>query len=69
MADLTSMDLMGTEEETSEESHSFDELLDSSSKELEWLIPPEQFVDFWVAGIFLLVGTWQIITIMFLMLQ
>lgn len=35
--------------------------------EMEWFISPEQFVDFWIAAIFLLVGTWQIITILFLM--
>lgn len=34
----------------------------------EWIIPPEQFVDFWVAAVFLLVGTWQIITMFFLLL-
>jgi len=32
----------------------------------EWIITPEQFVDFWIASIFLLVGTWQVITIFFL---
>ena len=32
----------------------------------EWLITPEQFVDFWIAVVFLLVGTWQIITMFFL---
>jgi len=34
----------------------------------EWIITPEQFVDFWIAAIFLLVGTWQIITIFFLVI-
>jgi hypothetical protein len=33
---------------------------------MEWFITPEQFVDFWIAVIFLLVGTWQIISILFL---
>ena len=32
----------------------------------EWIITPEQFVDFWIAVIFILVGTWQIITMFFL---
>jgi len=32
----------------------------------EWIISPEQFVDFWISVIFLLVGTWQIITMFFL---
>lgn len=32
----------------------------------EWIITPEQFVDFWLAVIFILVGTWQIITMFFL---
>ncbi len=69
MADMTDVETLGMEEYVSEETPSFDELIDSSGREMEWLIAPEQFVDFWVAGIFLLVGTWQIITIMFLMLE
>ncbi len=36
-------------------------------KEVEWLITPEQFVDLWISVVFLLVGTWQIITILFLL--
>ena len=34
----------------------------------EWVIPPDQFVDFWVAAVFLLVGTWQVITMFFLLI-
>jgi len=36
-------------------------------KEIEMFISPEQFVDFWISAIFLLVGTWQIISILFLL--
>lgn len=42
------------------------ELFESAEKGFQWIIAPEQFVDFWIAAIFLLVGTWQIITILFL---
>ena len=36
-------------------------------RDVEWLITREQFVDLWISAIFLLVGTWQIITILFLL--
>ena len=41
-------------------------LFETREEGFEWLITPEQFVDFWIAVVFLLVGTWQIITIFFL---
>lgn len=69
MSDISTMDLLAGEDEDAEVGASFDQLLDSTDKELEWLIPPEQFVDFWIAGIFLLVGAWQVITILFLLTQ
>ncbi len=47
---------------------SFPELLEAREEGLEWIITPEQFVDFWIAAIFLLVGTWQIITMLFLVI-
>ncbi len=46
----------------------FQELLEAREEGLEWIITPEQFVDFWIAAIFLLVGTWQIITMLFLVI-
>ena len=44
------------------------ELFEPEGEGFEWLITPEQFVDFWIAAIFLLVGTWQIITMFFLVI-
>lgn len=44
------------------------ELFEPEADGFEWLITPEQFVDFWIAAIFLLVGTWQIITMFFLVI-
>jgi len=41
-------------------------LFETREEGFEWLITPEQFVDFWIAVVFLLVGTWQIITMFFL---
>gem|GEM_PF-5191084 len=45
---------------------SIPELLETREEGFEWIITPEQFVDFWIVAIFLLVGTWQIITMFFL---
>ncbi len=42
------------------------ELFETREEIFEWIITPEQFVDFWIVAIFLLVGTWQIITMFFL---
>ncbi|RLB04669.1 MAG: hypothetical protein DRG59_09970 [Deltaproteobacteria bacterium] len=44
------------------------EFFDTETGEFGWLITPDQFVDFWVAAVFLLVGTWQIITMFFLVI-
>jgi hypothetical protein len=41
-------------------------LFETREAGFEWIITPEQFVDFWIAVIFILVGTWQIITMFFL---
>ena len=41
-------------------------LFGTKEEGFEWIITPEQFVDFWIAVIFILVGTWQIITMFFL---
>ena len=41
-------------------------LFETREEGFEWIITPEQFVDFWLAVIFILVGTWQIITMFFL---
>jgi len=44
-------------------------LFGEKEEEMEWFITPEQFVDFWISAIFLLVGTWEIITILFLLTE
>ena len=44
-------------------------LLGEKEEEMEWFITPEQLVDFWITAIFLLVGTWEIITILFLLTE
>lgn len=41
-------------------------LFEAKEEGFEWIITPEQLVDFWIAVIFILVGTWQIITMFFL---
>lgn len=51
------------------EDSSLEELLQGEEREFEWLISPEHFVDFWIASIFLLVGTWQLITMFFLLVK
>ncbi len=50
------------------EESSLGDYFETQEDKFEWIIPPEQFVDFWVAAVFLLVGTWQIITMFFLLL-
>ena len=45
---------------------SIEELAPVKNEKVEWLISPTHFVDFWVSALFLLVGTWQIITMLFL---
>ena len=45
------------------------ELFGREDEVFEWIISPEQFVDFWIVSIFLLVGTWQIITMFFLLVE
>ncbi len=62
-------DLTEKEEGYQGEESPLSEFLQTEEKEFEWLISPEQFVDFWIASIFFLVGTWQIITIFFLLVQ
>ena len=52
--------------ESSNES-TLDSYFDHREEVFEWIVPPDQFVDFWVAAVFLLVGTWQIITMFFLL--
>lgn len=47
---------------------SIPEFFETREEGFEWIITPEQFVDFWIAAIFLLVGTWQIITMFFLVI-
>ena len=47
---------------------SLDNYFDHREDVFEWIIPPDQFVDFWVAAVFLLVGTWQVITMFFLLI-
>ncbi|MBW7996771.1 MAG: hypothetical protein FVQ81_09445 [Candidatus Glassbacteria bacterium] len=56
------------ESDDSGEDTSLESYLESKEDVFEWVIPPEQFVDFWVAAVFLLVGTWQIITMFFLLI-
>ena len=45
---------------------SIEELAPVKDERVEWLISPTHFVDFWVSALFLLVGTWQVITMLFL---
>ena len=52
--------------DSSDES-SLEGYFDNREELFEWVIPPDQFVDFWVAAVFLLVGTWQVITMFFLL--
>jgi len=56
-------------EREDESGTALDEFMRTEEKEFEWLISPDQFADFWIASIYLLVGTWQIITIIFLLLE
>lgn len=51
------------------EDESLEQYFESRDQAFEWVIPPDQFVDFWVAAVFLLVGTWQVITIFFLLVS
>ena len=53
--------------DSSDES-SLDGYFENREELFEWVIPPDQFVDFWVAAVFLLVGTWQVITMFFLLI-
>ncbi len=57
----------GSESEALGEESSLEGYLEAREDVFEWVIPPSQFVDFWVAAVFLLVGTWQIITMFFLL--
>lgn len=52
----------------SAEDSSLESYFDHREDVFEWVIPPDQFVDFWVAAVFLLVGTWQVITMFFLLI-
>lgn len=57
------------ESEPAGEDSSLEDYFDPREDMFEWVIPPEQFVDFWVAAVFLLVGTWQVITMFFLLMS
>ena len=52
----------------SSDDSSLEGYFDNREELFEWVIPPDQFVDFWVAAVFLLVGTWQVITMFFLLI-
>ena len=58
----------GSESEESGQEHTLEDYFETREDVFEWVIPPDQFVDFWVAAVFLLVGTWQIITMFFLLI-
>ena len=57
----------GSESDAPGEESVLEDYLETHDEIFEWVIPPDQFVDFWVAAVFLLVGTWQIITMFFLL--